>query len=139
MYVPLSWHSWLVVLAPCLLFGGLGTHHFSWVEVPSFKGEGGGLSFVCAGAHCHSSALVFCAVCLLLSFTIRRCLSSVSIVTGCLLSIISHWCCPVLFHVMSWWQAFPLGGGDVVGARCRVSWVGYDRGGIEGLTLAIKR
>jgi len=26
----------------------------------------------------------------------------------------------------------------VVGARHRVSWLGYDRGGIEGLTLAIK-
>jgi len=48
-------------------------------------------------------------------------------------------CRPVLFHVVTWWQAFPLGGGDVVGARCHVSWLGYDRGGIEGLTLAIKR
>jgi len=51
-------------------------------------------------------------------------------------------CRPVLFCVMMWllmwWQAFPLGGGDVVGARHRVSWLGYDRGGIEGLTLAIK-
>jgi len=27
----------------------------------------------------------------------------------------------------------------VVGARHGVSWVGYDRGGTEGLTLAIKQ
>ena len=134
---------WLVVLAPRSPFGGLGVHHFSWVEVPSFEGEGRGSSFVCVGAHCHSSALVFCAVCLSLSFTIRRCLSSVSIIAGCLSSIVSRRCCPVLFCVvtwlLTWWHAFPLGGGDVVGARHRVSWLGYDRGGIEGLTLAIKR
>jgi len=30
-----------------------------------------------------------------------------------------------------WWQAFPLGRGDVVDARCHVSWVDYDRGGIS--------
>ena len=78
--------SWLVVLAPCSLFGGLGARHFSWVEVPSFEGEGRGSSFVCAGTHCHSSALVFCAVCPSLSFAVRHCLSSVSIVASCLSS-----------------------------------------------------
>jgi len=78
--------SWLVVLAPCSPFGGLGARHFSWVEVPSFEGEGRGSSFVCVGAHCCSSALAFCAVCLSLSFTVRHCLSSVSVITGCLSS-----------------------------------------------------
>jgi len=131
-------HSWLVVLAPHSLFGGLGARHFSWVEVPLFEGEGRGSSFVCAGTHCHSSALVFCAVCLSSSFAIRHHLLSVSIIAGCLLSIISRRSHLVLFHVVTWWQAFPLGGGDVVGARRHVSWLGYDRGGIEGLTLAIK-
>jgi len=78
--------SWLVVLAPRSLFGGLGARHFSWVEVPLFEGEGRGSSFMCAGARCHSSALAFCAVCPSLLFAVRRCLSSVSVVAGCLLS-----------------------------------------------------
>jgi len=103
--------SWLVVLAPRSPFGGLGTCHFSWVEVPSFEGEGRGSSFVCAGAHCHSSVLVFCAVRPLLSFAIHHHLLSVSVVTSCLSSIVSRQCCPVLFCVVTWWQAFPLGGG----------------------------
>jgi len=98
-------HLWLVVLAPRSPFGGLGACHFSWVEVLSFEGEGRGSSFMCAGACCHLSVLVFCAVCPSLSFAVRRCLSSVSIVAGCLLSIVSRRCCPVLFHVMTW----PLG------------------------------
>ena len=77
---------WLVVLAPRLPFGGLGARHFSWVEVLSFEGEGRGSSFVCVGAHCRSSALAFCAVCPSLLFTIHCCLSSVSIIAGCLSS-----------------------------------------------------
>jgi len=138
-------HLWVVLLGArgfsWVVF--LGTHRFSWVEVPSFEGEGRGSSFVCVGARCRSSALVFCAVCLSLLFAICRCLSSVSVVASYLSSIISRRCHPLLFCVvtwlLTWWQAFPLGGGDMVGARHHVSWLGYDRGGIEGLTLAIKR
>jgi len=62
---------------PSFAIRGAGTHCFSWVEVPSFEGGGGGSSFMCAGAHCHSLALVFCAVHLSLSFAICRHLLSI--------------------------------------------------------------
>ena len=100
-------HSWLVVLAPHSPFRGLGARHFSWVEVPSFEGEGHGSSFVCAGTRCRLSALAFCVVCPSLSFTIHRCLSSVSIVTSCLSSGVVS-CCDMAADVVA---GLPIRGG----------------------------
>jgi len=99
--------SWLVVLAPCSPFGGLGARHFSWVEVLSFEGEGRGSSFMCVGARCRSSALVFCAVCLSLSFAVHHCLSSVSVIAGCLLSGVVL-CCDMAADVVA---GLPIRGG----------------------------
>jgi len=91
----------LLFVAPHLPFRVLGTCRFSWVEVPSFEGEGGGLSFVCAGTCCHSSVLVFCVVHLLSSFIICW-LSSVChcqlFVIHCFMSVLSG---VVSCHVMA--------------------------------------
>ena len=130
-------HSWLVVLAPHLPFGGLALIVFhGWRCRHSRVGVVGHHSCVqvLIVIHWHWFSVLFICHCRL-PFVAICCLS---VIAGCLLSIVSHWCHPLLFRVMMWWQAFPLGRGDVVGARHRVSWVGYDRGGIEELTVAIK-